>query len=407
MFPKFRDDLRIAESIIYENKRYFLLRDILLKGWDHPGYKVSSSVLLIAKFCDGNTPVKKILEKIQTEYSIKITFNKVNNALNKLEEYNLLDYENYIKIKREIIRNFKKEKIRKPAFEGIMYSASSENLYKQIEDCFLLNNGPGLLPIKQYNEPIKAIVAPHGSLNVSGSCAVWAYNELGKTELPDIIILLGVNHAYNKGSIEIMLKDFLTPLGRIEVDKEFCNRLIKNSNTKIDINTLAHYREHSIEIQLPFLQFISKSQSKSFKIVPIIFSHIKNYEKFPIESNDIKYLRIFADALRKTIYESKINSCIVVSGDFTHYGIYHNYAPFKNNVIERIKKIDEHSFKLIEDSNSDGFFNHANKTTYCCTYPVYVLLNTINSNEIKLLNYYIHSINDNEIVNTFASFIFK
>jgi AmmeMemoRadiSam system protein B len=160
-------------------------------------------------------------------------------------------------------------------------------------------------------------------------------------------------------------------------------------------------------MQLPFLQFISKSQSKNFKIVPIIFSHLNNYKKFPASIDDIKYLIFFSDVLRKTIYQSKVNACIVVSGDFTHYGIYHNYAPFKNNVIERIKKIDKHSFKLIEDSNSDGFFNYANKTTYCCTYPVYVLLNTINSNKIELLNYYIHSLNKNKLVNTFDSFSFK
>lgn len=407
MFPKFRDDLRIAESIIYENRRYFLLRDILLKGWDHPGYKVSPMVLTIANLCDGFTPVEEIIEKIKNKIGIKVKNNEIDNVISKLEKYNLLDNETYRKIKNEITKNLEKEKVRRQAFAGIMYSADSKNLFKQVKECFISHNGPGSLPTKKDNHHIKGIITPHASINVSGSCASWAYNELGKRKLPDIIILLGINHAYEKGSIEIILKDFLTPLGKVEIDKKFCYRLIKNSETKIHENTLAHYREHSIEIQLPFLQFISKRQSKNIKIVPIIFSHIKNYEKFPIESSDIKYLKNFSNALRKTIYESNNDICLIVSGDFIHYGIYHNYVPFKNNVIERIKKIDEHAFNLIENNNSEGFFNYASKTSYCCTYPVYVLLNTINSDEIELLNYYIHSLNKNKLVNTFASFIFK
>ncbi len=143
--------------------------------------------------------------------------------------------------------------IRRPAVAGHFYQGSSESLKKQVERY--------IVPQSEKTTAL-GILSPHAGLMYSGSVAGALYSRL---ELPDSFILIGPNHTGLGAPVSIMASgEWETPLGTIEVDEPLARSLISISR-RIQDDSLAHLREHSLEVQLPFIQYFKPW----FKIVPI------------------------------------------------------------------------------------------------------------------------------------------
>jgi AmmeMemoRadiSam system protein B len=149
---------------------------------------------------------------------------------------------------------------RKAAYAGQFYERNEQALDKQIAECFEDKNGPGSLPLSKRNGKIKAIIAPHAGYVYSGPCAAWAYKEIAETEFADIYIILGPNHSGSGNAIS--MEGYETPFGVARVDQEFVKALLEK-NDEIKIDEEAHAQEHSIEVQIPFLQFATKDNTEN------------------------------------------------------------------------------------------------------------------------------------------------
>jgi MEMO1 family protein len=142
---------------------------------------------------------------------------------------------------------------RDPAVAGHFYKGNPEGLKKQVEGF--------LLPDAQHRKAI-GIVAPHAGLIYSGSVAGAVYSSI---EIPDTIVLIGPNHTGLGASLSLMSSGtWETPLGIVRVDERLASAILAKS-PRIRDDSLAHLREHSLEVQLPFLQYLKKD----IKIVPI------------------------------------------------------------------------------------------------------------------------------------------
>src|SRR3989338_3675605 len=190
---------------------------------------------------------------------------------------------------------------RKPIVAGMFYASDFDELSNQINDSFHSKFGPGDLPIKKRNKNILGIIAPHAGYQFSGPCAAWAYKEIAESKFADVYILLGLSHSGYPSCVS--LEDWETPFGTISVDKEFNRVLMANSGLKQNEN--AHSQEHSIEVQLPFLQFANRDYLDKLKIAPITVSG-------DISCKDI------AKAIAKTIEQTRRKAIIIASSDFTH-----------------------------------------------------------------------------------------
>jgi len=277
--------------------------------------------------------------------------------------------------------------MRNPVVAGQFYESTFEELDKQINNCFSSKFGPGDLPIKKRIKNIFGIIAPHAGYPFSGPCAAWGFKELAESKLPDTYIMLGLSHSGAKSCVS--LEDWETPFGTIKVDKEFNQLLMKNSTIKQDED--AHRDEHSIEVQLPFLQFVNKDYLNRLRIAPIIASHDLPYEKL-------------AAAIAKTVKESNKSVCLIASSDFTHYGLNYGYFPFSNNIKENIYKLDKEAIKLIEKLNAYEFLNYKKETgaTICGNIPIAVSIETaklLGAKKARLLHYY----TSGDIINDYSS----
>ena len=266
--------------------------------------------------------------------------------------------------------------IRNPIVAGQFYEADFNTLEQQIKQSFLHEKGPGALPTKKRYKNIMGIISPHAGYFFSGAGAAWVFKEIAESKFADVYIMIGLSHAGFRSCIS--LRQWETPFGIMNVDKAFAERLIRNSRLKED--EFAHSQEHSIEVQLPFLQFVNKDYLEKIKIVPIIVSP------------DLKYEEI-ADSIKKTIDELKRNVCIITSSDFTHYGINYGYMPFTTDVKKNLYELDKKAIDSIKRLDAHDFIGYTEQTgaTICGKYPIAVMISLtklLNAKKVRLLHYY-------------------
>lgn len=265
---------------------------------------------------------------------------------------------------------------RKPVVSGTFYSNDFDELNNQINDSFHSKLGPGALPINKRTKEIFGIIAPHAGYQFSGPAAAWAYKEIAESNLADVYIILGLSHSGLPSCVS--LEDWETPLGIVKTDKDFQKVLMINSGLKQ--NEEAHSQEHSIEVQLPFLQFANKDQLKQLRIAPIIISEDKNYEEI-------------AKAIVKTIEQTRKKAIIIASSDFTHYGINYGFFPFKDNVKEKMYELDKEAINHIKNLDAKEFLKYINNTgaTICGKMPIAATIAScklLGAKKARLLHYY-------------------
>ena len=143
--------------------------------------------------------------------------------------------------------------LRHPAVAGQFYKGSPESLRKQVREF--------ILPVAVKTKAL-GIVSPHAGLIYSGSVAGAVYSRI---ELPDTFVLIGPNHTGLGAPVSLMARgQWETPLGLVEIDEALAASILSKSPL-IQEDSLAHLREHSLEVQLPFIQHFKKE----FRIVPI------------------------------------------------------------------------------------------------------------------------------------------
>lgn len=187
------------------------------------------------------------------------------------------------------------------------------------------------------------LIVPHAGYSFSGQVAAWAYKSISNQRF-DTFIILGTNHSSDETSLS--LQDFQTPLGIVKNDKEFSEELAK---LKIEVNERDHAFEHSIEVQIPFLQVLFKG----IKIVPIAVSFSKFEE-----------CKEFCEKIIKIAGKLNRKICIISSGDLTHYGPYYNYTPFDPGR-SKVYALDKKALDFLSELKAKEFFEYCKDTTIC------------------------------------------
>jgi AmmeMemoRadiSam system protein B len=211
---------------------------------------------------------------------------------------------------------------RRPAVSGMFYAGTARELGEQIEWCYKHELGPGAVPRVNSKGPreIVAIVVPHAGYYYSGPVAAHAYKELADDGIFDTAVILGPNHTGYGHPVSLWAGDgWSTPLGEVEIDKKVVEMLLGDV---IKADETAHIQEHSLEVQLPWLQHLYKK----VKIVPITML-----------AQDLETARAVGEAISR----AGDNSIIIASSDFTHYEPHSVAMEKDSSVIEAIVALDE------------------------------------------------------------------
>jgi AmmeMemoRadiSam system protein B len=234
--------------------------------------------------------------------------------------------------------------IRQPSAIGF-YSPDKAALEDSIRDAFSNQYGAGEIPKVSSTRRSQWVagVAPHAGFIYSGPVASHLYKAIAQDGFPETFVLIGPKHRPMRvqGAAVMAEGSWETPLGTCQIDRPLAHMLLEQcQDTGIDCiseSSHAHDDEHSLEVQLPFLQFLGGLDS--FKIVPLVISS----QKFTVCE---KVGITIADAIQK----SGRDVILLASTDFTHYGQFHfGYAPVGDGPIEKVAQwVHETDAELIE-----------------------------------------------------------
>ena len=237
----------------------------------------------------------------------------------------------------------------------------------EIERCFLSKHGVGEKPIVSEDGARRIIggVAPHAGLVYSGPIAAHTYYHLAKDGQPETFVILGVSHGGNPGFATMFNAVWRMPMGDVNVDSELAKAIVRLSEF-VDINPEAHEGEHSIEIQLPFLQYVYDGR---FRIVPITVGY-----------GDYEMCENVGTAIAEAVEEQGRDVVVLGSTDFTHYGALYGYTPVGTRPFERVLKwvyeTDRSLIDAIISLDAEGLVRKVRENNYtmCGYLPVATML---------------------------------
>ena len=177
----------------------------------------------------------------------------------------------------------------------------------------------------------KGVIVPHAGFMYSGDVAGTVYSRI---EIPDTVILLGPNHTGMGERIAIFSHgSWIMPFGDLEIDANLAKDILENLPIARESEE-AHRLEHSLETQLPFLQYFRKQ----FKLVPICLMRLSFDE-----------CRMLARAIVQAVRSSDRPVLIVASSDMTHYESHARASEKDHKAIDQILKMDpEGLFRTVE-----------------------------------------------------------
>ncbi len=256
-------------------------------------------------------------------------------------------------------------KNRAPAVAGRFYPANKDELIDEINLFFA--------KAKKYEKNnLRAVIAPHAGYVFSGQTAANAYNQIDSSRIFKNVFLIGTSHyTHLRGASIYNFGNYLTPIGEVKINTTIIENLLTN-NLLFENNEATHLREHSLEVQLPFLQ---QKLNYDFKIVPII-----------IGTNNVETIKKIADKIKPYFTDENL---FVISTDFAHYPTY-----------EDAKEIDKKTALSILSNKSAEFISYLNiidktdienlTTGICGWSSVLVLLNiteNMDSVKYKIIDY--------------------
>lgn len=245
--------------------------------------------------------------------------------------------------------------VRPAQLAGRWYPGDADALARQI-DGWLEQASPTELPGKPYG-----IISPHAGYRFSGQVAAAGYRTLRGHSYRRVIVL-AFSHRYASSyqgvDVPAEVTAYETPLGRVPLDRRACDQLLAHpvyaSHPGVDRG------EHSLELQLPFLQRVLGD----FQLVPLLVGRMEVAD--------------YTAAAKVMLPLLDSETLLVASTDFTHFGPNYGYEPFDSgaDVPQMIRQLADQAGRQILESDFDGFLQHTRNTkdTICGRGPVSLLL---------------------------------
>lgn len=249
--------------------------------------------------------------------------------------------------------------IREPAVSGTFYPDNPKILARNIEKYL------GNAVFEEIEGDIVGLISPHAGYMYSGQVAAYGYKAIAGREYDTVLIMAPSHRMYFEGIAILEKGSYRTPLGSVDIDEEIAAALLKTP-TVVKPNAEAHKGEHSLEVQLPFLQVVLKE----FKIVPLIMG---------TQTSDTceKLVSAIYDALK----DKNKRFLIIGSTDLSHYYPYFNALELDNTIVKHLKAFD--TAGLIKDVER-------NKCEACGAGPVIstmMLSGRLGATESRVLKY--------------------
>jgi len=334
---------------------------------------VPSNVYRVIQLIDGNTTSQEIVQ------TTKVPADQFIELLEKLDGVGLLWGPTSKKLEDEAVEQLRSEGTFPVRSSGSL-GETPEACREKIKQWFDETEDP------EFDEPVKAIVAPHLDYDRGWQNYAAAYYAWMNTKKPDRVIILGTNHFGNGDGVVLSTIGFSTPLGTCPVDPTIVSKLEERFGTNITIDLIDHFAEHSIELQIPWLQY-------HFGDVPIVAALIPNPLSEMLE-DDGKRTTIdeFVAELQVILEDVGGTTLMVASADLSHVGQqFGEPRPVDEQRQFDVERHDREMMTKYISNDVDEFIAamkwNNNATQWCSIGNMSAVLKLVSPDEIELIDY--------------------
>lgn len=363
--------------------------------WDPTGLSTERLIVplnyfYLLQFFDGEHSLEQIGAEYLRKFGEFLMPARLEKLVDELDQKLFLEGERVEKAKREADEAYRALPLRRASYAGKSYEADPEKLKQQLEGFFTSKEGPGLKPSANKGKKIKGLVAPHYDLRMGGPIYAWAYKELRDAETPDLFVIIGTCNAGLTNPYAATDKDFETPLGIVRTDQEVLGRFRQKGGGMFFEEARSHLTEHSVEFQLPFLQY-SLGQ-KPFTIVPFLCSFPPFVLTDPEYRDQAETVERFIGALKEAIAESGREACVIASAELAHIGMrYGDSSAPTDFSFHRCMQNDLAMLKYVEQLQPDEFTQfiakEQDRRRISGFAAIYTLLRLIHAEKGEVLRY--------------------
>ena len=385
-----------AFPVQHEGKTLIYLKDPL--NFATPLGISPAGYFVLAHF-DGGHSFTEIQETYGKRFGALLGTDELKQFVEMLDQHHYLESDRFDNYRQAVMAEFRQSPTRIPAHVGGGYKSDPVGLTAQLDDYFQPPKGPGPPTIANGRVAPKAIVAPHIDFHRGGPSYAWAYKALAESQGADLYIVLGTSHCGGNTPYILTLKDFATPLGLVETDREFVNRLQAQCVDDYFGDEYLHRGEHSIEFQMLFLKYAAQKRAalsgqpeKPFKIVPILVSSFHSLMMSRTLPEQTAAIGNFLTALRRLAAQDSREICFVAGVDLAHVGRqFGDTEPVTDDFLKWIEAEDRQLVERLAALDAPGFFNEIAKDQdrrkICGFSPLYSLIHLLDGARGNHLNY--------------------
>jgi MEMO1 family protein len=371
---------------------------------------LSQPLYLIVSLFDGQHSILDIQAEYMRRFGEFLYTEKLQDIIGQLDENLFLEGKRFQEALGQKEEGFKKALFREAVFAGKSYEADPGRLRAQLEGYFEGENGPGSLGQKKSTKGLKGVVAPHIDFQRGGFCYVFAHREIWERNSSACFIIFGTAHAPMENPFCLTRKDFVTPLGTLNVDKELVDAIQSRCSDDLFKDEGVQRSEHSIEFQSVFLRYLYP-EPNSLKIVPILTGSFHEAIEKGISPIELKPIRQFIDALKEAVSSLGREVCYIASADLAHMGLqFGDRDGVSDYGLRVIAQEDQEMLEYAEKMDGEGFFSsistERDRRRICGLPAIYSMLKSLEAREGKLLKYDQAFTPETQSVVTFASLAF-
>jgi len=285
--------------------------------------------------------------------------------------------------------------IRPPRCLGT-YEPEADALRRQLGRLFTQPGGAGLPLATKPDGSLRAALIPHIDYQRGGLSYTYAFKEVVEKTNASLFVIIGTSH-YSSHRFTLTRKHFQTPLGVAMTDQAYIDRLVKHFGDGLfDDEWLAHFPEHSIELEVVFLQYLYENV-RPIRIVPLVvgsFHDCVRANENPADSADIAGM---IEALRRAEAETPEPICYIISGDLAHIGPKFTQGQrLDDRLLRHSYQQDQALLRHAEAIQTDDYFRviaaEADARNICGLPPTFATLDAIQPRRGKVLHYdrYVH-----------------
>jgi AmmeMemoRadiSam system protein B len=279
--------------------------------------------------------------------------------------------------------------VREPSCIGC-YPSDADEVRRYMKTLFQGRRSPGLPGREKADGHLLGALIPHIDYQRGGATFAWAFKEVFERTDASLFVIIGTSH-YGAGRFTLTRKNFRTPLGVVPADQQYIDRLVARYGDGLFDDEVAHLPEHSIELEVVFLQYLYENR-RPIRIVPVIVGSFEDrviQREVPRHQNEVGRM---IKALRLLEEEAAEPICYIISGDLAHIGPkFGDPTPVKETQVTQSRDQDHRLLHEAEEADMEGYFDiiaeEQDCRRICGLPPTYTLIEALRPRSGKLLHY--------------------